>query len=986
MSKMKSFMVIAFFCLLAGVILMPKQADAATVDYYVSTTGSDSPGTSGLSGSPWLTLANACSRVPASNGTTINTIHVLAGTFTESSVCNLNAGVNLVGAGVGQTTIKSTITHNFQGSPWNWDQNKFLIRAINSSNIIISDFKLDGLINSTPTRAHAGIMVHNGSNVTIRDVEISNFDYTGIYASALTYSTVYNAKLTDSGLADSIGSSGSIKLGDISDSSLHDMIIRDTRGGDGIDTYKYGWTSSNNSTPVMLTNVNFYNLDINVRQDGAWGDNQSGITIELWKSNLSNVQIYNNLFNDSLSIPHATYSNGVPTVTAKVFNNQFIADHVSGSKYTYAIEAGADNMQIYNNYFKNGIYPISSFNSSQAVSGHSVHHNIFDAIENNTVFNYPGLQNSTLNNNIVIVSSNLQSNSLSNFSLFYTKYNTSQNVDITDNILINENSIYNDSNPIVVDGTATLGANFNVNNNLFYRWKQGGTNSFEMDPYLSNASPNKDYRLRYDSLALALGIGNVNTRSMGLRSDFTYANANDTLSQVWAEPVGSASNDSVVRLTPTNTVQLNMYGRTVSGYVASISSSNITYGTPVDLSGSNVISINSSGLITANNAGKAKVTVSVTKGSVTRTSTIYVFVSQETQAPIAPTNLTATTFNSSRVDLTWTASTDNVGVAGYMIFHNGQYVATASGTSYSDVNLIGGTNYSYRIKAIDAAGNVSADSNIPATVTTTSNLAYNKTVSVSNYYQNNATYNGQKAIDMNGTTRWATDNGVTSAWLEIDFGYSTTFNRTILKEAQAYGNRINAYQIQYWDSTSTSWVTVYTGGSPAATQSDTFSPVTSNKVRLNITGVTGSNGPTVWEFEVYNVPNLALNKTTTASSEWNSSNTFYAFRATDGKSFTRWSAASGQVNNQYLTVDFGSQKTFGHVLIQEPSGYTRVTAYKLQYSTNGITFTDISGTSGTTIGTNKFVAFTPVTASHLRLYITSASAEPTMQELIVFEQ
>jgi chitodextrinase len=82
----------------------------------------------------------------------------------------------------------------------------------------------------------------------------------------------------------------------------------------------------------------------------------------------------------------------------------------------------------------------------------------------------------------------------------------------------------------------------------------------------------------------------------------------------------------------------------------------------------------------------------------------------DTTAPTTPTNLTATAVSSSQINLAWTASTDNVGVAGYKVYRGGSQVGTSTSTSYSDNGLTAQTSYSYRIQAHDAAGNNSAQS------------------------------------------------------------------------------------------------------------------------------------------------------------------------------------------------------------------------------------------------------------------------------------
>jgi chitodextrinase len=82
----------------------------------------------------------------------------------------------------------------------------------------------------------------------------------------------------------------------------------------------------------------------------------------------------------------------------------------------------------------------------------------------------------------------------------------------------------------------------------------------------------------------------------------------------------------------------------------------------------------------------------------------------DSQAPSRPTNVTAVLAGVTQVNLTWTASTDNSGVAGYNVLRNGVKVATVTTTSYGEANLTPGTTYQYTITAVDAAGNTSSAS------------------------------------------------------------------------------------------------------------------------------------------------------------------------------------------------------------------------------------------------------------------------------------
>jgi fibronectin type 3 domain-containing protein len=100
------------------------------------------------------------------------------------------------------------------------------------------------------------------------------------------------------------------------------------------------------------------------------------------------------------------------------------------------------------------------------------------------------------------------------------------------------------------------------------------------------------------------------------------------------------------------------------------------------------------------------------------------------QPPTAPATLNATAVSSSQIDLTWSAATDNVGVAGYRVERcQGAgctifaVVASPTQTSYSDLGLQASTSYSYRVRAVDAATNFGPYSPVAgATTLTASNL------------------------------------------------------------------------------------------------------------------------------------------------------------------------------------------------------------------------------------------------------------------------
>lgn len=137
-----------------------------------------------------------------------------------------------------------------------------------------------------------------------------------------------------------------------------------------------------------------------------------------------------------------------------------------------------------------------------------------------------------------------------------------------------------------------------------------------------------------------------------------------------------------------------------------------------------------SGTPSSGSAGTYTLTLTANNGIGSSATQNFVLTvnSSDTQAPTAPTNLTATGASGSQINVSWTASSDNVGVTGYVIERcagasctNFAALATVTVTSYSDAGLTLNTSYTYEVKAMDAAGNSSAFSNT-ATASTLASL------------------------------------------------------------------------------------------------------------------------------------------------------------------------------------------------------------------------------------------------------------------------
>jgi chitodextrinase len=253
----------------------------------------------------------------------------------------------------------------------------------------------------------------------------------------------------------------------------------------------------------------------------------------------------------------------------------------------------------------------------------------------------------------------------------------------------------------------------------------------------------------------------------------------------------------------------------------------------------------------------------------------------DTTAPTAPTGLTAGAVTSSSVTLSWTASTDNVGVTGYDVYNGTALAASVTTTSASVSGLAANTSYSFTVKAKDAAGNVSAASTalsvktaaaadttaptaptgLTASAVTSSSVTLSWTASTDNV--------GVTGYDVYNGTALAASVATTSASLS-GLTANTSYSFTV-KAKDAAGN-VSAASTALSVKTAAAADTT----APTAPTGLTSSAVTSSSVTLSWTASTDNVGVT--GYDVYNGATLAASvATTSVSVSGLAANTSYSF-------------------------------------------------------------------------------------------------------------
>ncbi len=222
--------------------------------------------------------------------------------------------------------------------------------------------------------------------------------------------------------------------------------------------------------------------------------------------------------------------------------------------------------------------------------------------------------------------------------------------------------------------------------------------------------------------------------------------------------------------------------------------------------------------------------------------------------PTTPSNLNGGSGAPTTAGVNWSASTDNVGVAGYNVFRNGVQIGTTAGTSYQDSGLTQATTYTYMVSAFDLAGNTSSPSqSVPVTTkdVTPPSTPANLAASVVSSKQINLTWS--PSTDLEAVAGYTVFRGTTPAGLSqvgrTAASTSPSFISYPLTPGTTYYFGVEAVDTSGNISAMSAVVSATTLAPPAAPVSLVATPASPKKIGLTWTA--GTSGMPIASYSIY---------------------------------------------------------------------------------------------------------------------------------------
>ncbi|MEV6108115.1 discoidin domain-containing protein [Streptomyces sp. NPDC051940] len=266
------------------------------------------------------------------------------------------------------------------------------------------------------------------------------------------------------------------------------------------------------------------------------------------------------------------------------------------------------------------------------------------------------------------------------------------------------------------------------------------------------------------------------------------------------------------------------------------------------------------------------------------------------------------------------------------------------------------------------------------------NLAAGKPATASS---SNAQYVASNITDGNQSSYWESAGSTFPQWVQVDLGATTRIDEVVLKLPASWEARSQTVAVQGSpDGTSFSTLSAAAPRSFGPADGNTvtvgFAAAQTRFVRVSVTANTGWPAAQLSELEVHGADsssgNLALGRTLTASGQ---TQTYAPANANDGNQATYWESTNDAFP-QWIRADLGSAVPVNRVVLKLPAGWdTRTQTLKLQGSTDGSNFTDLTASQGYSFSVaneqTASITFDPATTRYVRVWVTANTGWPAAQ-------
>jgi chitodextrinase len=225
----------------------------------------------------------------------------------------------------------------------------------------------------------------------------------------------------------------------------------------------------------------------------------------------------------------------------------------------------------------------------------------------------------------------------------------------------------------------------------------------------------------------------------------------------------------------------------------------------------------------------------------------------DTVRPSTPSGFNVVAFSSKQVNLSWKASTDNVGVTGYQVYRNSaQLVSIAAVTNYADTTVSPSTSYSYKVRTFDAAGNLSSFSSTKNVTTPSKDSKAPSTPS-------NLVASAVSATQINLRWKASTDNRKVIGYeiyregtLRSSIGAVTNFSDTAVLPLMTYHYQVRARDA---DGNLSGFSNQATASTPADAQKPSppsqLTALATNATRVDLSWKAASDNVAVIAYDLY---------------------------------------------------------------------------------------------------------------------------------------